>query len=187
MPGQPNILVVMGSVRAGRRCPQITNWLLGTLKRLGPMACEVIDLREWHLPADDEPGIPAQGGYSRAHTRAWSAKVAGADGIVIVSPQYNWGYPAALKNALDHLYLEWRGKPLVIVTYGGHGGGKCADQLRQVAAALKLRPVETMPGITVPRELIETDSAMTAAQLQPFEASVAQAFDELGIMLQQQN
>ncbi len=76
---------------------------------------------------------------------------------------------------------------MVIVTYGGHGGGKCADQLRQVAAALKLRPVETMPGITVPRELIETDSAMTAAQLQPFEASVAQAFDELGIMLQQQN
>ncbi len=85
MPGQPNILVVMGSVRAGRRCPQITNWLLGTLKRLGPMTCEVIDLREWHLPADDEPGIPAKGGYSRAHTRAWSAKVAGADGIVIVS------------------------------------------------------------------------------------------------------
>ncbi len=70
-----------------------------------------------------------------------------AAAIVIVTPQYNWGYPAPLKNALDHLYQKWTGKPLVIVTYGGHGGNKCAAQLRQVAAGLHMRPVATMPGI----------------------------------------
>lgn len=59
-----------------------------------------------------------------------------------------------------------------------------ANQFRQVAAALKMWLVEIMPGITVPRELIETDDPMTEAQLQPFKASVAQACNELGIMVQ---
>ena len=48
--------------------------------------------------------------------------------------QYNWGYPAALKNALDYLYRSWNGKPAMIVSYGSHGGGKGAAQLKQVRA-----------------------------------------------------
>ena len=47
--------------------------------------------------------------------------------------QYNWGYPAALKNALDFLYKEWHNKPAGIISYGGHGGGKAAAQLQQVS------------------------------------------------------
>lgn len=47
--------------------------------------------------------------------------------------QYNWGYPAALKNALDYLYHEWLGKPAVVITYGTRGGGKAAAQLQQVS------------------------------------------------------
>lgn len=89
---------------------------------------------------DDEPGIPAMGEYRQAHTRARSRKIAGADGFVFVSPQYNWGYPAPLKNALDHVYREWRGKPAVIVTYGGHGGGKCSAQLLQVIEGGPIAP-----------------------------------------------
>jgi NAD(P)H-dependent FMN reductase len=96
----------MGSARAGRRCPQIAEWGPSLAGASGRLACEIVDLQEWHLPSGDEPGIPAKGAYARDHTRAWSAKVAGADGFVIVSPQYNRGYLAALKNALDHLYKE---------------------------------------------------------------------------------
>ena len=173
----------MGSVRAGRRCPQIAAWVLGMMERSGRFVCEIIDLRDWSLPSDDETAIPAKGVYAREHTRAWSAKVAAADGFVIVSPQYNWGYPATLKNALDHLYREWSGKPLVIVTYGGHGGGKCAEQLRQVADGLKLRPVGTMPAITVAREAIENETPQTEEDLKLFEASVLQSLDELSVML----
>jgi NAD(P)H-dependent FMN reductase len=68
------------------------------------LAYEIVDLQGWHLPFGDEPGIPAQGVYGHDHTRAWSAKVAAADGFIFVTPQYNWGYPAPLKNARDHLY-----------------------------------------------------------------------------------
>lgn len=106
---------------------------------------------------DDEAAIPAMGRYESPHSRAWSEKVAAADGIVFVTPQYNWGYPAALKNAIDHLYREWAGKPSLIVTYGGHGGGKCAAQLRQVLDGLDMRTVATMPGLVLPRERIEAN------------------------------
>ena len=181
-PDKLTILVIMGSVRAGRRCPQIAEWVLSLATEPGTLAYEIVDLREWHLPSGDEPGIPAKGTYTHDHTQAWSNKVAGADGFVIVSPQYNWGYPAALKNALDHLYKEWGGKPLVIVTYGGHGSGKCAEQLRQVAGGLKLRPVDTMPAITVARETIENDTPQSLEDLEPFKASVQQALAEMRTM-----
>ena len=157
---QSNILVIMGSVRPGRRCPQIADWV-----------------------CDDEPSIPAKGGYVHKHTHAWSAKVTEADGVIIISPQYNWGYPAALKNALDHLYKEWSGKPLVIVTYGGHGGGKCAEQLRQVAGGLKMRPIGIMPSITLTHEEIQSDAPQSAEELEAFKAPLQQALVEFGMLL----
>jgi NAD(P)H-dependent FMN reductase len=161
----------------------MAEWVCSLADRSNVLACEIVDLKEWHLPFGDKPGIPAKGAYTQDHTRAWSAKVAGADGFVFVSPQYNWGYPAVLKNALDHLYTEWSAKPLVIVTYGGHGGGKCADQLKQVAGGLKMRPVGTMPAITVAREAIENDAPQSLEDLQPLEASVERALAEMKALL----
>lgn len=99
---------------------------------------------------DEEPGVPAQGGYEQLHTRMWSAKIGGADGYVFVTPQYSWGYPAPLKDAIDHLYAEWRDKPAAVVTHGGHGGGKCAAQLRGVLSGLKVCVAATMPAPTLP-------------------------------------
>jgi NAD(P)H-dependent FMN reductase len=147
-----HVLIIMGSVRAGRRGPAIAQW--ATARRPASLACEVIDLKDWHLPMDDETEIPATAKYANAHTRAWSEKVAAADGFVIVTPQYNWGYPAPLKNALDHLYDEWKGKPLMLVTYGGHGGSKCAKQLRTVAKGLHMTVMWTSPTLVITRAQI---------------------------------
>jgi len=132
---QKNVLLIMGSARAGRICPIITEWVAGIGRTCTDSSYEPVDLLQWSLPMNDEPGIPAAGSYVQAHTQAWSRKVADADAVVFITPQYNWGYPAALKNAIDHLYREWNAKPAAIVTYGGHGGGKCAEQLRQVAGS----------------------------------------------------
>jgi NAD(P)H-dependent FMN reductase len=121
---------------------------------------EIVDLKAWHLPMDDEPCIPATGEYACEHTRAWSRKISEGHGFVFVTPQYNWGYPAPLKNALDHLYKEWAGKPAMIVSYGGHGGGKCAAQLCQVLDGLGMTPVVMASGFRLGRDQIEANAGV---------------------------
>jgi NAD(P)H-dependent FMN reductase len=152
------ILLIMGSTRASRICPKITEWIAGIGHAETALTFETIDLSQWRLPMNDEPAIPAIGPYMQPHTKAWSEKITNAAGIVFVTPQYNWGYPAALKNAIDHLYREWHSKPVVIVTYGGHGGSKCAKQLRQIAAAVKMKIVSKAPGITLSNAIIRENA-----------------------------
>lgn len=153
-----SVLVIAGSVRPKRICLQVAEWVAGIGARATGQDSEIIDLRDWPLPLNDEPAIPAIGPYEQPHTRAWSEKIAAARGFVVVTPQYNWGYPAALKNALDHLYDEWAGKPVMIVTYGGHGGGKCGRQLTQVCKGLHMKPVSPQPRMTLPRPMIEANA-----------------------------
>jgi NAD(P)H-dependent FMN reductase len=180
----PCVLVIMGSVRAGRLCPTIASWVVGIGRASTDLNYEVVDLADWPLPPNDEPGIPALAKYAREHTCAWSRKVGTADGFVFVTPQYNWGYPAVLKNALDHLYMEWAEKPLMIVSYGGHGGEKCAAQLRQVAEGLKMRPVTIMPGLMLSRQTIESGGAVDPEiDFQVHEADIRRAFGELESLL----
>jgi len=155
--GNP-ILVIAGSVRARRVSMQTATWIAGLGREAVALPFEVVDLKDWPLPMDDEPEMPQGGVYTRDHTRDWSHKIALAAGLVFVTPQYNWGYPAPLKNALDHLHGEWAGKPAMIVTYGGHGGGRCGEQLRQVCQALHMAVVPTRPELVLARERIEANA-----------------------------
>lgn len=135
------IQIIIGSVRPTRIGDQIAGWVMDIVRELGGFSFEVVDLKDWHLPLDDEPNQPKHGGYLQSHTKAWSEKIAEGDGYVFLTPQYNWGYPASLKNALDHLYYEWDQKPAVIVSYGHRGGVKAAAQLREVLTGLHMLPV----------------------------------------------
>ncbi len=130
--------VVIGSTRPERICPDVTNAYLARVPDRADLRYEVIDLAEVALPMLDEPLMAALGEYAHEHTREWSRRVASYDGFVFVFPQYNWGYPAVLKNALDYLYAEWAEKPATTLTYGTRGGGKGADQLGQVMRGLKM-------------------------------------------------
>jgi NAD(P)H-dependent FMN reductase len=186
MTSRPLVHIIAGSVRAQRLCPRIAAWVAKVGAARVPLALEVVELSDWPLPMDDEAGIPALGVYGSERTRAWSEKIAQADGFVFVTPQYNWGYPAALKNALDHLHREWRGKPAAIVSYGGHGGGKCAAQLNQVAQGLKMRVAPTMPGLELSDEAIRDAALDPARDFTAHVAAVEQAFDELAALLADQ-
>jgi NAD(P)H-dependent FMN reductase len=177
--------VICGSVRPMRICPDVARWVMGILPVAVGFELELVDLADWPLPMDDEPGVPARDPYTHEHTRAWSRKVSEAAAYVFVTPQYNWGYPASLKNALDHLYKEWAAKPAMLVSYGFHGGGKCAGQLRQVLDGLHMRPVATMPALALPTELMKPGAGFEVAlpAFTPAIASVQQAFSELDAML----
>jgi NAD(P)H-dependent FMN reductase len=179
------IFVIVGSIRLRRICPQVAAWVAQVGQETIPGTFELVDLKDWPLPMDDEPGMPHGGDYVFEHTRAWSRKISGADAFVFVTPQYNWGYPAPLKNALDHLHKEWSGKPAMIVTYGGHGGGRCADQLRQVLDGMHMVPVATMPGFMLARADIEANTGVIepAVAFAEHLDSLRQAFVELAAAL----
>lgn len=170
----PRIAVVLCSSRKPRVCPQVADYVIEILKQMGSQSSTELehdgpppadphtssarfiplDLSEINLPMFDEPKIPQQvtnaDDYVQPHTRAWSKEVQKYSAFVFVLPQYNWGYPAVLKNAIDYLFNEWNGKPAMIVSYGGHGGTKSAGQLRQVLEAVKMNVVDTMPALTFP-------------------------------------
>ncbi|MEQ4670177.1 NADPH-dependent FMN reductase [Providencia manganoxydans] len=135
------IQILIGSVRQTRIGPQIARWVKDITEK--KFLTEIVGLKDWHLPMDDEPYLPAEGIYTQEHTIAWSNKISEADAYIFVFPQYNWGYPAALKNAIDHLYKEWDNKPALMVSYANRGGGKAAEQLQQVLQGIHMRITET--------------------------------------------
>lgn len=139
----PRLLVIIASTRPGRVGKPVADWFLGHARAQGAFEIEVADLAELQLPFMDEPAHPQLRGYTQEHTKRWSAIVERADAYVFVMPEYNFGFSAPLKNALDYLYLEWQYKPVAFVSYGGIAGGTRAVQMiKQVVTTLKMMPVK---------------------------------------------
>jgi NAD(P)H-dependent FMN reductase len=104
----PRTAVVIGSTRPTRICAGIAAWVAKNTQQGSALNYELLDLAEVDLPLLDEPLKAALHQYEHEHTKRWSATVSSFDGFFFVFPQYNRGYPAALKNALDYLYGEWQ-------------------------------------------------------------------------------
>jgi NAD(P)H-dependent FMN reductase len=151
------IAVVVGSTRPTRICRGIAEWVRDALHQKSPLSYELIDLAEIDLPFLDEPLKAALGQYAHGHTRAWSRLVSSFGGFVFVYPQYNWGYPAPVKNALDFLYREWHDRPAGSVTYGTRGGGKSAQQLHGVLEGLHMRPLEDRVEVLIGAEDVDEE------------------------------
>lgn len=141
--------VIIASVRPGRAGQPIGNWFHRLAQSHTAFDVELVDLAEVNLPLMDEPAHPRLGRYEHQHTKDWSAKIAEGDAYAIVTPEYNYGYPASLKNALDYLYVEWNHKPVGFVSYGGIAGGtRSVQQLKPVVGALQMYPV--IEAVTLP-------------------------------------
>lgn len=149
------VAVVIGSTRPTRICPGIAEWVKEAAQEESPLRYELIDLAEINLPFLDEPLKAALREYEHEHTRAWSETVSAYSGFVFVFPQYNWGYPAPLKNALDYLYYEWHEKPAASVTYGTRGGNKAAQQFHGVLEGLHMRPLADRIEIVITNEAVD--------------------------------
>ncbi|MER7892903.1 GNAT family N-acetyltransferase [Micromonospora sp. NPDC094482] len=139
------VLVIVASTRPGRLGPAIADWFVrATLPEAagGGISLDVADLADIGLPLLDEPEHPSSGRYVHEHTHAWSRRVAAADAFVVITPEYNYGMPAALKNALDFLYHEWAWKPVGFVSYGNTSAGTRSVQMtKQVVTTLKMMPI----------------------------------------------
>ncbi|MCU7820177.1 NADPH-dependent FMN reductase [Kitasatospora sp. DSM 101779] len=141
--------IILGSTRPNRNGEQVAKWVLDIASRRTDAEFELIDLRDHPLPHLDEPMPPSLGRYQNEHTRQWADEIASFDGFVIVTPEYNHGIPAVLKNALDFLYAEWNNKAVGYVSYGAVGGVRAVEQLRLVAGELQMADVRQQVALSL--------------------------------------
>lgn len=139
---RPVLAIVIGSTRPGRIGPTFAEWFRGRAVAHGGFEVELVDLAQVNLPLLDEPNHPRFHRYVHQHTIEWSRTIERADALVFVTPEYNQGYSAALKNAIDYLHREWADKAVGFVSYGGVAAGtRAVQQLKQVVTALKMIPI----------------------------------------------
>jgi NAD(P)H-dependent FMN reductase len=173
----PILHIVLASTRPGRAGEPVAHWIEGVARDHGAFDVQLVDLAEVNLPFVDEPEHPIMRRYTQQHTRDWSARVDAADAFVFVTPEYNYGFCAPLKNALDFLFHEWRYKPVGFVSYGQIAAGtRGVQMLKQVLDGLRLSPIGPNVALPFVQELIAD------GQLQPneiMEKAAAAMLDEL--------
>lgn len=136
------IKVITSTTREGRKGVAVANWITSMATQTNNFHVELLDLAQIHLPFMDEPNHPRLLQYQHDHTKRWSETISSADAFIIVLAEYNFGFPAPIKNAIDYLYNEWMNKPVAFVSYGGISGGlRSTQMLKQVVTSLHMMPI----------------------------------------------
>lgn len=165
------IAIIVGSTRPGRKARAVADWVHGIAAERDDADFTVLDLAEVGLPHLDEPVPPSAGQYQHAHTRDWASTVAGFDGFVFVTPEYNHATSAVLKNALDFVYGEWNNKAAGFVSYGATGGIRAVEQLRLIMAELQIADVRAQVALS----LFSDFTDMTELTPAPYQAGLVNA------------
>ncbi|WP_300085748.1 NAD(P)H-dependent oxidoreductase [uncultured Nitrosomonas sp.] len=157
--------VITCSTRPGRVGPHIAQWFASLARQHSQFEVVLIDLDEFNLPVYNEPEHPVRQQYQHAHTKNWAASVNAADAYVFVTPEYNFGPPPSLLNALNYVYKEWNYKPAGIVSYGGVSGGlRSAQILKQTLTTLKIMPMVEAVAVQNVSALISENGQFTAGE-----------------------
>jgi NAD(P)H-dependent FMN reductase len=144
-----DVAIILGSTRPGRRAEPIARWIHGIAGKRGDARFELVDIADFALPFLDEPTPAMMQKYSQPHTRKWAAKIDSFDAFVFVTPEYNHGISASLKNAIDFLYWEWNNKAAGFVGYGGGEGARGVEQLRLIMAEMQVATVRAQVGLSL--------------------------------------
>lgn len=149
--------IIIGSTRQGRFGDKAAQWVFEQAKKNPSFDAELLDLRDYPLPFFNEPVSPSNmpDSYPQPEVQKWAAKVKEGEAFVVVTPEYNHGYSAVLKNALDYVYHYWNNKPVAFVSYGSVGGARSVEQLRLVAVELQMAPIRQAVHINSPWNLVD--------------------------------
>src|ERR1039457_6425036 len=146
------ISVIVGSTREGRFSEKPAKWILQHLKKRVGIDARLLDLRDFPMPFFDQPAPPAMPGrppYKNEIVQKWTAAIAESDGFVFVTPEYNYGPSAVLKNAIDWVYPEWNRKTAAFVSYGSVMGARAVQQVRDTVYESKMAPIRSSVHIPV--------------------------------------
>jgi len=174
----PVLQIVIGSTRPGRVGLPVAEWFQEKAVEHGAFEVELVDLAAVGLPFLDEPELPRFGRYVHQHTRDWSATVSRADAFVFVTPEYNHGPSAAMKNAIDFLHAEWQYKPLGFVSYGGiAAGARAVQMLKQFVLPLKMTPLFETVAIPLVEQFLDEERQFRSNEI--LDAAAAMMLTEL--------
>jgi len=141
--------IIIGSTRPGRVGQAVAKWVYEIAQKRSDAEFELVDIKDFNLPLLDEPVPPSLGQYTKAHTKAWAAKIDSFDAYVFVTPEYNHGTSGALKNAIDFLFKEWNNKAAGFVGYGGAMGVRAVEHLRLVMGELLVADVRAQVALSL--------------------------------------
>lgn len=143
-----NIAIISGSIRTGRKSHNVALYFDKYIKENNLSGSEILDLKEFNFPVFEERLSKMPNPSDAA--KLFSEKITKADAVIMVFPEYNGGYSASIKNAIDLLYNEWHHKPigLVSVSSGNFGGVNASAFLQSVL--LKIRAVPLSVTFPVP-------------------------------------
>jgi NAD(P)H-dependent FMN reductase len=163
--GRPRLEIVICSTRSVRVGSSVADWFVPIAEAREDFDVGIADLRELDLPFLSEPTHPRLRRYEDERTKGWSVRVGDADAFVLVMPEYNHGFNAPLKNALDTVYLEWAYKPVGFVSYGSIAGGTRAVQMvKPVLLFLRMSPVLEAVHIPFVSTLLDDDRRLQATE-----------------------
>ncbi|MFI7212523.1 NADPH-dependent FMN reductase [Micromonospora maritima] len=165
------LAVLVGSVRVPRMGRTIADWFVGHAGRRDGLRTDLVDLAEVPLPLADTPpgGNPAS---------PIAGRLDAADAFVVITPEYNHSFPAALKNAIDWHHREWVAKPVGFVSYGaGSGGIRAVEQLRLVFAELHATTTRTGVVLTAPWDRLDRQGRLVGDE--PLDRAADATLDEL--------
>jgi NAD(P)H-dependent FMN reductase len=168
-----NIKVIVGSTRPNRFADKPAQLIFEEATKRSDLDVELVDLRDHPLPLFEEPnppGLQGPAGYPKPVIEQWRGKVKEGDGFIICTPEYNHGYPAVLKNALDYVYYDWARKAVAFVSWGGTGGIRAVEQLRLVAIELDMVPTRWALHIPNPWFVKDVSELRTEANMQAITA-----------------
>lgn len=125
------IAIVVGTTRDGRVTPHLANWVMRTAAQRSEVEFELLDLKDYSIPMLQEAPWNEDRQLTDG-TRRWLDGLDRADGVIIVTAEYNHTIPAVLKNAFDHTHGEMKRKPVAIVSHGVNSGVRANEHLRQM-------------------------------------------------------
>jgi NAD(P)H-dependent FMN reductase len=158
--------IISSSVRTGRKGPLIAAWIAEVARQNGNFNVEILDLGEIRLPMMDEPHHPVLRKYEHEHTKKWSAVIDEADAFIFVTAEYDYSYPAPLRNALEYLIQEWAYKAAGIVSYGGVSAGtRAANTLKSDLASFKVVPLSEAVHLPFFAQYINAEGQFVASEI----------------------
>jgi NAD(P)H-dependent FMN reductase len=163
-----NIKIILGSTREGRFGEKPVKWIFDEAKKRGEIDIEIIDLRDYPLPFFNYATSPimSDGKYENEVASRLAKKISEADGFIIATPEYNHGYPAVLKNAMDFIYNEWRNKPVGFLTWSAASYAYAVGQLHEVAIGLQMIPIKSVIHLSNFVNMIDEEGNLKTEPLQ---------------------